>query len=52
MKTQYKEQKPKTIQYRNYKHFHEKSFNFDQKNELQKIYINNTELKEFFLKKF
>ena len=29
MKTQYKEQKPKTIQYRNYKHFHEESFNFN-----------------------
>ena len=29
MKTQYKEQKSKTIQCRNYKHFHEESFNFN-----------------------
>ena len=28
MKTHYKKQKAKTIQYRNYKHFHEQSFNF------------------------
>ena len=47
MKTNYKKQKPKTIHYRNYKHFHEQSFNFELSNELQKININNAELKEF-----
>ena len=47
MKTHYKKQKAKTIQYRNYKHFHEQSFNFELNNELMKIYINNAELKEF-----
>ena len=33
MKTHYKKQKSKTIQYRNYKHFHEQSFNFELNNE-------------------
>ena len=47
MKIQYKERKRKTIQYRNYKYFHEQSCNFKQNNELQKIDINNAELKEF-----
>ena len=47
MKTHYKKQKAKTIQYRNYKHFHEQSFNFELNNELMKININNAELKEF-----
>ena len=47
MKTRYKKQKAKTIQYRNYKHFHEQSFNFELNNELMKIDINNAELKEF-----
>ena len=47
MKTHYKKQNAKTIQYRNYKHFHEKSFNFELNNELMKIDINSTELKEF-----
>ena len=53
MKTHYKKQKVKTIQYRNYKHFHEQSFNFDLNNELMKIDINNAKLKEFnnFFKK-
>ena len=41
MKTHYKKQKPKTIQYRNYKHFHEQSFNFEVNNKLMKIDINN-----------
>ena len=41
MKTHYKKQKAKTIQYRNYKHFHEQSFNFELNNELLKIDINN-----------
>ena len=45
MKTYYKMQKAKTIQYRNYKHFHEQSFNFELNNELMKIDINNAELK-------
>ena len=31
MKTHYKKQKAETIQYRNYKHFHEQSFNFEMK---------------------
>ena len=47
MKTHYKKQKAKTIQYRNYKHFNEQSFNFELNNELMKIDINNAELKEF-----
>ena len=47
MKTHYKKQKTKTIQYRNYKHFHEQSFNFELNNDLLKIDINNMELKEF-----
>ena len=47
MKTHYKKQKPKTVQYKNYKHFHEQSFNFELNNELLKIDINNSELKEF-----
>ena len=47
MKTHYKKQKAKTIQYRNYKHFHEQSFNFELNSELLKIDINNAELKEF-----
>ena len=47
MKTHYKKQKLKTIQKRNYKHFHEQSFNFDLNNELLEIDINIAELKEF-----
>ena len=47
MKTHYKKQKAKTIQSRNYKYFHEQSFNFELNNELVKIDINNAELKEF-----
>ena len=47
MKTHYKKQKAKTIQYRNYKHFHQQSFNFELNGELLKIDINNAELKEF-----
>ena len=47
MKTHYKKQKAKTIQYRHYKHFHEQSFNSELSNELMKIDINNAELKEF-----
>ena len=53
MKTHYKKQKEETIEYRNYKHFHEQSFNFELNYELMKIDINNAELKrfnEFFLK--
>ena len=46
MKAHYERQKAKTIQYRNYKHFHERSFNFELNNELLKIDTNNTELKE------
>ena len=49
MKTRYEKQKAKTIQYRNYKHFHEQSFNFELSNELMKIDINNAfnEIKAF-----
>ena len=47
MTTHYKKQKAKTIQYRNYKYFHEQSFNFELNNELMKTDINNAELKEF-----
>ena len=47
MKTHYKKQKAKTIQYRKYKHFYQQSFNFELNSELLKIYINNAELKEF-----
>ena len=47
MKTHYKKQTPKTIQYRNYKHFHKQSFNFELNSELLKIDINNAKLKVF-----
>ena len=47
MKTYYKKQRAKPIQYRNFKHFHEQSFNFELNNELTKIDINNAESKEF-----
>ena len=47
MKTHYEKEKAKTIQYRNYKHFHEQFFNFELNSELLKIDINNAELKEF-----
>ena len=47
MKTHCKKQTPKTIQYRNYKHFHKQSFNFELNNELLKIDINNAKLKVF-----
>ena len=47
VKTHYKKQTAKTIQYRNYKYFHEQSFNIELNSELLKIDINNAELKEF-----
>ena len=47
MKTHYKKQKPKTIQYRNDKHFCEQSFNLELNNELLNLNINNIELEEF-----
>ena len=47
MKTHYKKQTGKTIQYRNYKNLHEQSFNFEMNNKLLKIDINNAELKFF-----
>ena len=52
IKIHYKKQKKKNIQYRNYKLFHEQSFDFELNNELLKIDNHNTELKEFqdFLK--
>ena len=52
MKTHYKKQKAKTIQYRNYKHIYDQSFNFELNNELMKIDINNAfkEFNEIFLK--
>ena len=37
----------KIIQYRYYKHFHEKFFNFELNNELLEIDLNHAELKEF-----
>ena len=49
----YKKHKPKTIQYSNYKHPYEQSFNFELKRELLKFGINNVELtvfNEIFLK--
>ena len=48
MKTHYKKQKAKTMQCRNYKNFHEQSFNFELNSELLKIDISNAKLKEFF----
>ena len=48
IKTRYKMQNPKTIQYINYKHFHEQPFNFDLDNDLQKIDINNAEFQQNF----
>ena len=50
MKTPYKKQKPKKIQYRNYKRFHEQSFNFGLNSELLKIDINNYGLNNELLK--
>ena len=53
MKTHYKKQKVKTIQYRNCKNFYQQSFDFELNNELLKTYTNKAELKqfnEFFLK--
>ena len=47
MKTHYKNENGETIQYRNYKTFHEQSFNFETKNKLLKIDINNAELNFF-----
>ena len=47
MKTHYKKRKAKTIQYRNYKHFYQQSFNFELNNKLLKIDINDAELKKF-----
>ena len=47
MKTHYKKQKAKTIQYRNYKNFHDQSFNFELNSELLKIDVNDVELKVF-----
>ena len=47
IKTHYKKQKAKTIQYIDYKDFHEQSFNFEFNNELLKIDVNNAELKVF-----
>ena len=47
MKTHYEKEKAKTIQYRNYKHFHEQFFDFELNSDLLKIDINNAELKEF-----
>ena len=47
VKFNYKKEKPKSIQYRNHKHFHEQSFKFELNNELLKIDISNAELKEF-----
>ena len=54
MKTCNKKQKPKIIQYKNYKHFHVHSFNLELNNELLlKIDINNAGLQGFniFFKK-
>ena len=52
MKTHYIKQKLKTIQYRNYKHFYEQSFNYLLNNELMKIDINFSvkRVNETFLK--
>ena len=47
VKTCYKTQQPKTIQYRNYKYFYEQSFKFAPSIELLKIDTTNSELKEF-----
>ena len=47
MKIHNKKEKVKNIIYRNNKHFHEQSFDFELNNELLKIDINNAEIKEF-----
>ena len=47
MKIHNKKEKAKNIIYRNNKHFHEQSFDFELNNELLKIDINNAEIKEF-----
>ena len=43
----YQSQKPKIIQYRNYKTFKEQLFRIELDKELEKIYLNNAELAEF-----
>ena len=43
----YKKQKPKVIQYRNYKTFNEQLFRIELDKELAKIDLNNAELAEF-----
>ena len=43
----YKKQKPKIIQYRNYKTFNEQLFVIELDNELPNIDLNNAELVEF-----
>ena len=43
----YKKQKPKIIQYRNYKTFNDKLFRIELYKELAKIDLNNAELAEF-----
>ena len=43
----YKRQKPKIIQYRNYKTFNEQLYRIEPDKELEKIDLNNAELAEF-----
>ena len=47
LKMFYKKQKPKIIQYRNYKTFNEQLFRIELGKELGKIDLNNSELAEF-----
>ena len=44
----YKKQKPKIIQYRNYKTFNEQLYKIEPDKELEKIDLNNAELAEFY----
>ena len=48
LKMFYKKQKPKTIQYRNYKTFNKQLFRIELDKELAKIDLNNAELTEFY----
>ena len=47
LKMFYKKQKPKIIQYRNYKTFNEQLYRIEPDKELEKIDLNNAELAEF-----
>ena len=48
----YKKQKPKIIQFRNYKTFNEQLFRIELDKELAKIDLNNAELAKFHMNSY